>query len=79
MGLWQAAHEVVLAHIPRSRAPISTLTAGWGTGVSAAASGVTAAGRVNSSRMSSERKRERGAIVWPLPKRGWWLRKNRSG
>ena len=31
--------------------------------------------RVNSGRMSSGRNRDRGAIVWPLPKRCWWARK----
>src|SRR5689334_3199124 len=65
--------------MPRSRAPMSTLTTGCGDGVSAAASGVTAARPVNSGRMSSGRNRERGAIVWPLPERCWLVAKNRSG
>src|SRR6266436_9456833 len=39
--------------MPRSRAPISTLTTGCGAGTSATASGVAAARRVNSGRMSS--------------------------
>ena len=41
--------------MPRRRAPMSTLTTGCGDGVSAAASGVAAARRVNSGRMSPER------------------------
>src|SRR5215831_6764910 len=43
--------------MPRSRAPMSTLAIGCGTGVSATASGVTAARRVNSGRMSSAESR----------------------
>src|SRR5437660_2194705 len=49
--------------MPRSRAPMSTLTTGCGAGVSAAASGVAAARRVNRGKMSSGRNRERGDRV----------------
>ena len=49
------------AHMPRSRAPISMLTADCGAGVLSATTAIGAVVRVKSGSMSSGKNRERGA------------------
>ena len=50
-----------LPHMPRSRAPISMLTADCGAQVSLASTAIGAVVRVKSGSMSSGKNRERGA------------------